>query len=49
VGMKRVGILMRSAVGKLHAERLLRDSDRPLNNVRIFVDEEAALEFLVRL
>ena len=46
VGLRRVAILMRSAVGKLHAERLLRDSDRVPGRVRIFLDEEEALAFL---
>jgi hypothetical protein len=44
-GLQRVAIVMRSAVGKLHADRLLR-LDRTHESVRVFTDEEEALRYL---
>jgi hypothetical protein len=45
-GMRRVAILMRSAVGKLHAERMVR-GDRTSSNVQVFTDEDAAMAYLL--
>jgi hypothetical protein len=44
-GLRRAAIVMRSAVGKLHAERMLR-LDKADESVRVFTDEAAALLYL---
>jgi hypothetical protein len=45
-GLRRVAILMRSAVGKLHAERMTR-TDRTTHHVQVFTDADAALAYLM--
>jgi hypothetical protein len=45
-GLGRAAILLRSAVGKLHAERMLR-RDGTSESVRVFTDEEAAMAYLL--
>lgn len=46
LGLRRVAVLLRTAAGKLHSERLVKTVDRSPANLAMFVDEEAALEFL---
>ena len=46
LGFKRVAILMRSVVGRLQSERLLRNVDKTDGLVRIFTDETFALSYL---
>jgi serine/threonine protein kinase len=45
-GLLRAAIVLRSAVGKLHAERMLR-RDGNYESVRVFTDEEAAMAYLL--
>jgi hypothetical protein len=44
-GLRKAAILVRSAVGKLHAERVLK-LDKTPESVRVFTDEETALQYL---
>jgi hypothetical protein len=44
-GLRRAAIVMRSAVGKLHAERVLK-LDKTPETVRVFNDEVTALIYL---
>jgi hypothetical protein len=46
VGFLRSAVLVQSAVGRLHTDRLLRMDNHPEAKVRSFVEEATALEWL---